>query len=101
MSVEVPASFESYSSVYHLSRYYSPDYWEEAVCNSVDVNIFFPERGSGSRGQPHHSQVKAICMECPIRVKCLQFAIDENQIHGIWGGMSYRERVQWKKLING
>ena len=86
-------------AAYHLSRSYPADYWDEAVCATVDTDIFFPERAG--KDQPHISQVKAICMECPIRAKCLEFALRENQQHGVWGGMTYRERLQMKKLLNG
>jgi WhiB family redox-sensing transcriptional regulator len=89
----------SQSHVYHLSRYYPPDYWDEASCASVDMELFFPERSS--KDQPHISQVKMICMSCPIRTKCLQFALDENEQFGVWGGMTYRERLQLRKLLNG
>jgi hypothetical protein len=35
---------------------------------------------------------KDICDSCPIRLKCLEFAIKENQIDGVWGGLSDLER---------
>lgn len=85
--------------MYHLSRWYPPDYWDEAVCATVDMDLFFPERAG--KDQPKSQQVKAICASCPIRAKCLQFALDENEQFGIWGGLSYRERLQLKKLMNG
>lgn len=30
--------------------------------------------------------------ECPVRIQCLLDAIDRDELHGIWGGMSHRER---------
>jgi WhiB family redox-sensing transcriptional regulator len=35
---------------------------------------------------------KDICDSCPIKLKCLEFAIKENQIEGVWGGLSDLER---------
>lgn len=84
---------------YHLSRSYPADYWDDAVCATVDTELFFPERAG--KGQPHIQQIKEICTGCPLRVQCLEFALRENQQYGVWGGMTYRERLQLKKLLNG
>ena len=29
---------------------------------------------------------------CPVRIECLLDAIDRDELHGIWGGLSHRER---------
>ena len=86
-------------AAYHLSRSYPADYWDEASCTSVDREIFFPEKAQ--KNQVHISQVKAICVACPIRTRCLQFALDEQQQYGIWGGLSYKERRELQKVLNG
>lgn len=48
--------------------------------------LFFKNGGGNS--------VKAvrICKACPVRQLCLNFAIDNGIEHGIWGGMTARER---------
>ncbi|HEX9520350.1 MAG TPA: WhiB family transcriptional regulator [Streptosporangiaceae bacterium] len=33
-----------------------------------------------------------ICTRCPVRVKCLEFALATQQAYGIWGGTSEEER---------
>ena len=35
---------------------------------------------------------KAICIQCPVRLLCLQHAINWPEIMGIWGGLNYEER---------
>lgn len=35
---------------------------------------------------------KAICATCPVRERCLDYAIDIKERHGVWGGMTYDER---------
>ncbi len=61
--------------------------WQDyANCRGADADLFFPERGASTR------KAKAICAQCEVRSKCLEFAIREGEKFGIWGGMSERER---------
>lgn len=75
-----------------------PRWHERAVCRSGDVDpaLFFPDRGEDQR------QVKAICAACPVREECLEYALVNVERHGIWGGMSEKQRVGLRrKLRNG
>lgn len=47
---------------------------------------WFPGRGQATR------HLKAICATCPVRTECLDAALDAGEHHGIWGGLSERER---------
>ncbi|MER7805346.1 WhiB family transcriptional regulator [Streptomyces parvulus] len=38
------------------------------------------------------NRAKALCTGCPVRTDCLALALDERIEHGIWGGMTERER---------
>lgn len=46
---------------------------------------------------------KAVCYgrdglpECPVRKECLLYAEEMEDTHGIWGGMSHRERNALKR----
>lgn len=42
---------------------------------------------------------KAHCNECIVRPECLQFALDNNEKYGIWGGMTERERRKLRKAM--
>lgn len=57
-----------------------------AACRGLDPNLFFPEKGDGSRG------VKDVCRPCPVRQECLDYAIETSQWKGVWGGTTERER---------
>jgi WhiB family redox-sensing transcriptional regulator len=35
---------------------------------------------------------KTLCAACPVRIECLEHAFQNNEIYGIWGGMSPVER---------
>lgn len=40
----------------------------------------------------HQNRVKRICKGCPVLPECLAEALDNNDEHGVWGGMTVRER---------
>lgn len=57
-----------------------------AACRGADTNLFFPERGEST------AAAKAVCAGCPVASECLDYALDTLEHHGIWGGLSERER---------
>ncbi|HEV7524890.1 MAG TPA: WhiB family transcriptional regulator [Acidimicrobiia bacterium] len=57
----------------------------ECVHHSGTVD-FFPARGESVR------DAKAVCARCPVRDECLEFALRLKVAHGVWGGLSERER---------
>lgn len=59
---------------------------EQALCTQTDPEVFFPEQGSSNRA------AKATCSRCPVREQCLDYALTNHELHGIWGGLSERER---------
>ena len=61
--------------------------WQErANCLGVDPDLFFPERGASTR------EAKGVCAGCEVRIECLEYALQNSEKFGIWGGMSERER---------
>ena len=63
---------------------------------------FYPEHGNQSRGTA--ARAKAICAGCPIRVACLNYAMemesttdDRRHRHGVWGGLLPDERLELAK----
>jgi WhiB family transcriptional regulator, redox-sensing transcriptional regulator len=59
---------------------------DEANCLGCDPDLFFPERGEST------GEAKAVCRGCAVRDECLEFALAVGEKHGIWGGLSERER---------
>lgn len=78
----------------------SADYsWRtDAVCKDTDPELFFPV---GTTGQAllQIDRAKQVCGECPVKIECLDFAIDTNQDSGIWGGTSEDERRDIRRRI--
>ena len=67
---------------------------ERAACRrpGVDPDAFYPDKGGSTR------TAKAICNggrdrhACPVKAQCLDYALDNDERFGIWGGLSERER---------
>lgn len=61
--------------------------WQNyANCLGVDPDLFFPERGASTR------EAKEVCRGCVVQDECLEFALNNGEKFGIWGGKSERER---------
>jgi Transcription factor WhiB len=61
-------------------------WWQLAACHDVDLNVFFPERGEPA------GPARQVCAACPVREPCLEYALSNRITHGIWGGLTERER---------
>jgi WhiB family transcriptional regulator, redox-sensing transcriptional regulator len=66
----------------------------QANCMGVDPDLFFPERGSSTR------EAKEVCRGCVVREECLEFALENGEKFGIWGGLSERERRRIRRRRN-
>ena len=74
----------------------SPDWWHDAEClQYVGIVDFFPARGESAR------EAKAVCAGCPVRQHCLEYAMRWDQLCGVWGGLSERERRQLRRERKG
>jgi WhiB family transcriptional regulator, redox-sensing transcriptional regulator len=69
----------------------SLDWWERAACQAEDPDLFFPVSDTGP-GRRQTVRAKAICAQCDVRLRCLDYALATEQEHGVWGGMSEVER---------
>lgn len=66
--------------------------WQsDALCAQTDPEAFFPEKGGSTR------EAKRICESCEVRAECLQYALENDERFGIWGGMSERERRRLRR----
>ncbi|MEV7631292.1 WhiB family transcriptional regulator [Microbacterium sp. NPDC089318] len=66
--------------------------WQvDALCAQTDPEAFFPEKGGSTR------DAKRICTSCDVRGECLEYALNNDERFGIWGGLSERERRKLKR----
>jgi WhiB family redox-sensing transcriptional regulator len=94
-----------------LKQLAGPEWMDESGCAKVpDPDIFFPPRDKALY-KVIASEAKAYCFgdeerpACPVRKDCLIYAISHDEQHGIWGGLSHRERNalvrKWRKQYKG
>ncbi len=66
---------------------------EKAKCKDLPTDIFFPE----TRSVPQVKVAKAICSNCHVRRECLDYALVADLDYGIWGGLTWIERINLKR----
>jgi WhiB family transcriptional regulator, redox-sensing transcriptional regulator len=82
-----------------VGRENEPDF-SGAACGGMPVDSFFPERGTA---QITARDAKTVCNgngsrpACIRRAACLEYALDNKERFGIWGGKSERERARIAK----
>ncbi len=75
-----------------LSLTGSDNSWRsQARCLGTNPELFFPLGGTG-RPLAQAEMAKAMCLGCPVRQLCLQYALETNQVTGVWGGTTEDER---------
>lgn len=74
------------------------DWREHAACRAEDPDLFFPV-GSTGPALLQTQQAKAVCRRCPVRERCLEWALDSGQPIGVWGGTDENERRALKRRL--
>lgn len=67
------------------------DWRELAACAGHDPDLFFPAGETGPAAEQIR-MAKNICAGCDVAEECLSYAIETNQVSGVWGGLTEDER---------
>ena len=72
----------------------APTWQFHAACRGEDSSLFFAPNYFERREQKEarEAKAKAICVRCPVRAECLEYALRIREPHGIWGGLNELER---------
>jgi WhiB family redox-sensing transcriptional regulator len=71
--------------------------WRSAgACRSADPDLFFPISSVGL-AERQIARAKIICAECGVRQECLDFALNHDQVYGIWGGTTPEDRQRERR----
>ena len=71
----------------------NPEWMKLARCKETDPEIFYPDKGDISTG----AQAIRVCRSCEVRVECLEYAVDNNELFGIWGGLNPKSRRNYRR----
>lgn len=67
------------------------DWRSRSACLDENPELFFPI-GTTGPAVTQVDEAKRVCGQCEVRAQCLAWALEENQDHGVWGGLSEDER---------
>jgi WhiB family redox-sensing transcriptional regulator len=77
--------------------------WQlSAACRHADPAVFY--HPDNERGEPRSNRVlaaKRICKRCSVRARCLNYALEARERHGIWGGFTEDERRKFHERLAG
>lgn len=71
------------------------DVWADAKCRDGDTDWWFPHTAGSSPNR--FDDRRRVCLPCPVRDTCLDYAIEHRIDDGIWGGMDEHQRVRIRK----
>ncbi len=70
-----------------------PPWMTRALCPETGPEPFYAEDREGVR------TALAVCAGCPVRDDCLDFALDNSEIYGVWGGTSENLRTRLRARL--
>jgi WhiB family redox-sensing transcriptional regulator len=70
--------------------------WQDgAACRGEDLAMFFAAEGERPPERDlREAKAKEICLGCPVRDACLDFAVAKPEKYGIYGGLNEDERAR-------
>ena len=62
------------------------------------VDFYPPFGGERKRERVAREQrAKAVCATCPVSAECLEQAVATGERHGVWGGLTFDERLTFRR----
>jgi WhiB family redox-sensing transcriptional regulator len=72
---------------------YATDWRAAGACLAADPDLFFPVAAGNAAGRDTARALR-ICDSCPVKRQCLEFAMRNGEVSGIWGGTTPEERIR-------
>lgn len=63
-----------------------PDWYERSACRGTPLPLFFEPA--------NELAAKALCVGCPVRTECFEYAMRNCLDFGVWGGLTSEERLR-------
>lgn len=69
---------------------------DDAACRDYPSAWWFVEEGK--RGDDRkYLDARPICRRCNVQAECLAYALEQDIRHGMWGGLSVRQRAELRR----
>ncbi len=91
MWADVIQGASPYMQTFHSDELVLVDWRDLAACATHDPNMFFPAGETGPAAEQIR-YAKRVCASCDVQDECLSYAIETNQVSGVWGGLTEDER---------
>ena len=75
--------------------------WQQnGACRTGDAADFYPPMHNESKHErlARERRAKSICAACPVRRRCLEYAIAADERYGVWGGLTKDERRTLRRI---
>jgi WhiB family redox-sensing transcriptional regulator len=74
---------------------------DKAACRDTGVMMLFfgPDGERPAEREIRERKAKAICALCPLRAKCLEYALRHPAKYGIWGGLNGEELAAERRRL--
>jgi WhiB family redox-sensing transcriptional regulator len=68
---------------------------QPANCEGIDTELFFTEEDS--KNYPQREYLIKVCGNCKAKAECLEYAVNDYEVLGWWGGTSEKQREQMRR----
>jgi WhiB family redox-sensing transcriptional regulator len=75
--------------------------WQQrGACRTGNSSDFYPPMHTEGKHErlARERRAKSICAACPVRLRCLEYAIAADERYGIWGGLNNDERRVFRRI---
>lgn len=78
---------------------HNTEWHDSASCRGEAGRDFYPPFGGERKRErlTREQRAKAVCAACPVRSQCLEHAIVSGERYGVWGGLTFDERVTFRR----
>ena len=70
-----------------------PAWQDRAACRDFETAYFFPRNAKDS------DAAVRVCILCAVRADCLDYALSQANLQGVWGGSTEAERHRLRKIL--
>jgi len=71
--------------------------YPDAFFADDETNSYVTRSVRTHKGEAQENIAKSLCSGCPIRLQCLEYALEAKEEYGVWGGLTVGQRNKIKR----